>query len=1040
MNLQAIGMSQAEYDAYRPVMAAYNGEAIATNVDWSQRQAAEGTDLYVPSNANTKAVFVYNSRAQVELLDAAGIQNGQFQYGASSGNTTTAGSAGISGGNSGFTSGSAPSSDGNVLFVQGYGEGDIHVDNLQPGVLYTLSMRVAQRAGNNQNLRIYVDGQDLGVVHPRSSDYYDDVTTQAFQVQTPGPHVIRIVGLDTAGGDNTAFVSGLTVNEAAPQLFDGGFESNPLPQGQFAYGKSDGSFSSGGGGGVTTNGSGFTNGLTTLLPEGVSAGFVQGYGNLSWSLNGGTSDTRYRLAFAGTQRPGYLPQDVAVLVDGNEVGRFTPNSDWSTLRTQSFELGPGAHQVTIQGLDSGGGDRTAFIDAVRVETAVASIADGDGNTANIAPGTFQYSANGGAWSLANGAGVAANNAGFTADGGQQSDTGWQLFVQANGTATQTIHDVQGGGSHTFVTFSARQRAGNNQSVGVYVDGALIETITPKNSDYEGFQLDLGALSKGSHQLSFGGLNPQGGDNSALITDVTVSQAGYVDQNAFAHDAFSDDAIAAVVPNMTGTTLNNYIQHALNVAPDCAQTLSLYTDYRQLSGDTAATLYQAAGGMLVPDQIMALTNSQAHSIWMGLSEDDNMQSLFLMQLDAYAPDTSYAGVRSHPGPGEHDAIDRVNRMEYVGDFQSLVTAANIQALQAWARATEAANAVGSGGATTITNSTDVGSKGDMASSTLGDLPPASQQNMYQYGVNNPNVQQDAMGRLPVDAYAPLDANGNAILRQDGFGWDPYTRSYDIGRNSTLMPDGSIVSSDNSLPSIGRVSARNSALPWWMKIQNTADVQLADGRTLPDPTQTQRGLRQGLWNAMQRTFLGQWLKAHQPHTKNEYAPVNMYCTDYVENVYALATGYNLKQAVLQDMASGAPNWTQLVRGQTAANGYRYSSITNIGADFFGADAFNSDNLQNFFARQGWLENIPDAGTGGYSVGDVLFFSGADGKIDHTAMVSAVDALGNPTQIAESTGTTTIYKDWGKFVHDFTGEGLRLTSKGQVNFPVPPGGHFA
>lgn len=114
-------------------------------------------------------------------LDAAGIQSGQFQYGASSGNVTTANGGGISGANSGFTAGSAPSPDGDVLFLQAHGEAQVSVSNLQPGVLYTLSMRVAQRAGNNQDLRVYVDGHDLGRILPKSGDYYDDVTTQAFQ-------------------------------------------------------------------------------------------------------------------------------------------------------------------------------------------------------------------------------------------------------------------------------------------------------------------------------------------------------------------------------------------------------------------------------------------------------------------------------------------------------------------------------------------------------------------------------------------------------------------------------------------------------------------------------------------------------------------------------------------------------------------------------------------------------------------------------------------------------------------------------------------
>ena len=56
-----------------------------------------------------------------------------------------------------------------------------------------------------------------------------------------------------------------------------------------------------------------------------------------------------------------------MLVDGAVVGTFTPSGTaYQAYSTASFTVGAGAHTIAFQGLDSAGGDNTAFIDEVRI--------------------------------------------------------------------------------------------------------------------------------------------------------------------------------------------------------------------------------------------------------------------------------------------------------------------------------------------------------------------------------------------------------------------------------------------------------------------------------------------------------------------------------------------------------------------------------------------------------------------------------------------------------------------------------------------------
>jgi hypothetical protein len=49
------------------------------------------------------------------------------------------------------------------------------------------------------------------------------------------------------------------------------------------------------------------------------------------------------------------------------VGTFAPaGTGYAAFTTAAFAVGAGSHTITFQGLDSAGGDNTAFVDDVRL--------------------------------------------------------------------------------------------------------------------------------------------------------------------------------------------------------------------------------------------------------------------------------------------------------------------------------------------------------------------------------------------------------------------------------------------------------------------------------------------------------------------------------------------------------------------------------------------------------------------------------------------------------------------------------------------------
>jgi uncharacterized repeat protein (TIGR01451 family) len=158
---------------------------------------------------------------------------GNFQYAPTGSSWTFSGGAGVSGNNSGFTNGNPAAPEGNqVAFLQAGAESTISrtIAALEPETTYRIIFSAAQR-GNccaaGQDFQLYLDRALLATFRPTGSGYSDHSTT-VFTVPE-GEHLLKFVGLNSAGGDNTAFIDNVRITAIGPTpVFYDDFNENSL--------------------------------------------------------------------------------------------------------------------------------------------------------------------------------------------------------------------------------------------------------------------------------------------------------------------------------------------------------------------------------------------------------------------------------------------------------------------------------------------------------------------------------------------------------------------------------------------------------------------------------------------------------------------------------------------------------------------------------------------------------------------------------------------------------------------------------------------
>ncbi len=330
---------------------------------------------------------------------------------------------------------------------------------------------------------------------------------------------------------SSLYGSSMTIAGSPADILNAGFEDPILGTGASAYqyDPTGTAWSFTGEAGVAGNGSGFTAGNPNA-PQGTQVAFLQETGTMTQTVDFTVAGT-YQLSFSAAQRANYgsSKEKVQVLIDGTVVDAFTPASTrYNSYTTAAFTVTAGSHTITFAGVDPSGSDYTALLDQLSISNAPPTgFSDSGFETPTQGTGTsaYHYDPTGTAWSFTGGAGVAGNGSGFTA-GNPNAPQGTQVaFLQETGTMTQTV-DFAAAGSYQ-VNFSAAQRANygtSNESLQVLVDGNTVGTFTPASTSYTMLTTVAFTVTAGNHTISFIGVDPSGSDYTALLDQLSVSNA------------------------------------------------------------------------------------------------------------------------------------------------------------------------------------------------------------------------------------------------------------------------------------------------------------------------------------------------------------------------------------------------------------------------------------------------------------------------------------------------------------------------------------
>jgi hypothetical protein len=204
------------------------------------------------------------------------------------------------------------------------------------------------------------------------------------------------------------------------------------------------------------------------------------------------------------------------------VGTYKPDGTSYTDDTLTLTVTAGTHTIAFQGVDSGGGDNTAFIDDLVITAVPVVVANPGFETPVVGNGKYAYDPAGATWSFSGLAGISGNASPFTVDNPDAPEGVQVAFVQETGSISQTINSWPS--SFYQLTFSAAQRANyihGGEDFEFMVDGTVIAIFKPTTDTFLEYSIVFD-VAAGNHTITFKGLDTTGGDNTALIDNVSIT--------------------------------------------------------------------------------------------------------------------------------------------------------------------------------------------------------------------------------------------------------------------------------------------------------------------------------------------------------------------------------------------------------------------------------------------------------------------------------------------------------------------------------------
>jgi len=145
----------------------------------------------------------------------APVVGNSFQYGPAGASWTFVG-AGVSGNSSAFTNGNPAAPEGSqVAFIQGGGAYlSQMVSSFRAGVGYSVGFKGAQRGNccgaGGLDIDVYLDSTLVGTFKPAGASY--EILNTAGFTTSAGAHILKFVGRNVSGGDNSALIDDVQIN------------------------------------------------------------------------------------------------------------------------------------------------------------------------------------------------------------------------------------------------------------------------------------------------------------------------------------------------------------------------------------------------------------------------------------------------------------------------------------------------------------------------------------------------------------------------------------------------------------------------------------------------------------------------------------------------------------------------------------------------------------------------------------------------------------------------------------------------------------
>jgi RHS repeat-associated protein/uncharacterized delta-60 repeat protein len=293
--------------------------------------------------------------------------------------------------------------------------------------------------------------------------------------------------------------------------------------------------------------------ITHLKPGGVE---------LTWSAVSGAVDYRVQRSVDGS--------DYRTPPDNYQT--IAPTTNGAATFTDTTATGGHRYDYRVVAVHSSGptSDPSDFADAYVAPAVNTLISNGSFEDPSLDDGTSCQAPANSTWSYTGsvnlaGAGVTHNAPDFFANSGQGSPDGSQhAYVQSYGMISQTGFLPAG---HYRITFKAAQRINywftqNPQTF--WFDGWNLATFTP-GSSWASYTLDttIPDTNNGIHTLQITGLDPRGGDSTALIDDLKivstdVAQPGLTIDGGTSLDEGSSTMLTAAHATASESQLNGVV--------------------------------------------------------------------------------------------------------------------------------------------------------------------------------------------------------------------------------------------------------------------------------------------------------------------------------------------------------------------------------------------------------------------------------------------------------------------------------------------------